>query len=147
MIYSPAVYMITGWRDQSGSNGQLNLHFIQRISAPPASLWLSWELWSRRDEAACVPLWSRTHLTGSLTVFIVPRENGKSMELTCPIQCTYHLTEVTGRKRSGSAEQTENFERSPGTFFQRKLRRVDIASQMRPFAFRQSLILQQSAHK
>lgn len=34
----------------------------------------------------------------SLTVFIVPRGNGKSMELTCPIQCTYRLTEVTVRK-------------------------------------------------
>lgn len=117
MIYSPAVYMITGWWDQSGSNGQLNLHFIQRISAPPARLWLSWELWSRRDEAACVPLWSRTHLTGSLTVFIVPRENGKSMELTCPIQCTYHLTEVTGRKDLAQQSKQKTLKGPPGHFF------------------------------
>lgn len=94
MIYSPAVYMITRWRDQSESNGQLNLHFIHWISAPSPSLWLSWKLGRRRDKT----LWSRTHLAGPLTVFIVPRQNGKSMELTCPIQCTYQLTEVTGRK-------------------------------------------------
>lgn len=56
------------------------------------------KLQSRHDKTACVTLQSRTHLSGSLTVFVVPRGNGKSMELTCPGQCTYRLTEVTVRK-------------------------------------------------
>lgn len=98
MIYSPAVYMITEGNDQRNSNGQEYLHFIQWIIAPWTSLLLSWKLQSRHDKTAWVTLWSRTHLSGSLTVFIVPRGNGKSMELACQSQCTYRLSEVTVRK-------------------------------------------------
>lgn len=68
------------------------------IIAPLASISTELKGTCGRDKTARVTLWSRTQLGGSLTVFIVPRENGKSMELTCQIQCTYRLTEVTVRK-------------------------------------------------
>lgn len=73
------------------------------------------KLQSRHDKTACVTLQSRTHLSGSLTVFVVPRGNGKSMELTCPGQCTYRLTEVTVRKDLAQQSKQKNFERSSGT--------------------------------
>lgn len=120
MIYSSAVYMITEGSHQSRSDGDFNLHFNRWIIAP----WIRFfflsflsglKLQSRHDKTACVTLQSRTHLSGSLTVFVVPRGNGKSMELTCPGQCTYRLTEVTVRKDLAQQSKQKNFERSSGT--------------------------------
>lgn len=48
-------------------------------------------------------------------VSIVPRENGKSMERTCPIPCTYTLTEVTDRKDLAQQSTQKTFQRSSGT--------------------------------
>lgn len=53
------------------------------------------------------------------------------MELTCPIQCTYHLTEVTGRKDLAQQSKQKTLKGLPGTF-SAKLWRINIASQLKP---------------
>lgn len=68
------------------------------------------------DKTAWVKRWPRTRFSGSLTVSIVPRANGKSMALTCPSQCTYRLTEVTVRKDPAQQSTQKTLKGPQGPF-------------------------------